>query len=404
MKKVVGQMFIFLLFVVFVNAVFLGEVNARKSLEEFRRQRESGLERYQQERQEDIEEIRQAYEEFYKKRRQAFRDFVDSMERRWGEGNARVPDRKNYVAYSEKRNRRHAVDFEEGKVEVEVILDPQDTENAVEQLHAQIVELVTDRGRDIVEEELDEESEEPSTAEPVLAGQLKNNAGEIVDESNAEQFAEEIIEANNISRQKVETEETGEQEVVSLDFSLIPNHLVERVARFQERVIKHARAWDLNPSLVFAIIHTESYFNPQARSHIPAYGLMQIVPQTAGKDAYNHIYGEQKLLGPNDLYDPDQNIKFGTAYIDLLLNRYLTPIENRENRLYCAIASYNTGAGNMSRAFVDNTSISQAADVINRLSPQQIYNKLYRDLPYEETRNYMEKITENQELYRQWDS
>ena len=384
----------------------VGVVSSRQSMEEFRQQRQTEIERVREEREEGIEEIRQAYEDFYAQRRAAFEEFVEEMEQRWGEGNVRVPDRTNYVAYNDARDRRHSVDFEGGNVEVEALVEPDSERSVEEQIKEQIIELVTDSGRDIIEEEIEEdpELEVHRDEQPVLVGQLETKDGEPVDESNAEQFADEIIEENGITSQTVDSEKNGPRQAVSIDFSLIPDHLVERVTQHADRIVSFAQQRDITPSLVFAIIHTESHFNPQARSWIPAYGLMQIVPQTAGKDAYNHLNGEYKLLGPDILYDPAQNIELGTAYIDLLLERYLSPISNPENRLYCAIASYNTGAGNMSRAFVDSMSVSEAAQVINRLSPQQVFDRLKRDLPYEETRNYMIKVTENQELYRQWDT
>ena len=66
--------------------------------------------------------------------------------------------------------------------------------------------------------------------------------------------------------------------------------------------------------LIYAIMESESSFNPMARSNIPAYGLMQIVPRSAGIDAYNFLYKEKKLLSSRYLYNPSNNIKMGTAY------------------------------------------------------------------------------------------
>lgn len=58
----------------------------------------------------------------------------------------------------------------------------------------------------------------------------------------------------------------------------------------------HAEKHDVDPALIMAIIHTESMFNPRARSHTPAYGLMQVVPHTGGRDAYHMIYGKKRKL------------------------------------------------------------------------------------------------------------
>ena len=83
---------------------------------------------------------------------------------------------------------------------------------------------------------------------------------------------------------------------------------------------------------------------------MPAYGLMQIVPESAGKDATQQLFGQPKLLAPSYLYNSDNNIQVGTTYLNILYYRYLRKIENPTSRLYCTIAAYNTGAGNVAKA------------------------------------------------------
>jgi membrane-bound lytic murein transglycosylase C len=90
----------------------------------------------------------------------------------------------------------------------------------------------------------------------------------------------------------------------------------------------------------------------------------------------------------------------GTAYINILYFRYLKKIENKTSRLYCTIAAYNTGAGNVARAFTGKTNISVAAKTINKLSPEQVYQKLLRNLPHDETRNYLKNVNERRTNYK----
>ena len=120
-----------------------------------------------------------------------------------------------------------------------------------------------------------------------------------------------------------------------------------RSTAFDTLIDHHARANDLNPVLVRAVIETESAFNPRARSHVGAMGLMQLMPGTA------------RDLGVVDPYDPEDNIRGGTKYLRSLLDRF-------DNNVELALAAYNAGPGAVER-----------------------YDGVP---PYRETRNYVAKI------------
>ena len=178
-------------------------------------------------------------------------------------------------------------------------------------------------------------------------------------------------------------------------------------ARLSARYVEAVRAQDerygLPPSLILAVIESESAFNPRARSDVPAYGLMQIVPQTAGRDASAFADGEGREFEPEYLYDSGHNIHLGAAYLKLLESRYQRDIENPVSRLYASIAGYNTGAGNVARAFTATTNIASAARIINKLPPEAVYRRLRAQLPYQETRNYIAAVVERQDRYRGMD-
>ena len=168
----------------------------------------------------------------------------------------------------------------------------------------------------------------------------------------------------------------------------------------QPSVKKYAGQNDLDESLVFAIIETESSFNPMAKSGVPAYGLMQIVPGSAGKDATQQLFGKPQLLSPSYLYNSENNIEVGATYLNILYYKFLKGITDSESRLYCTIAAYNTGAGNVAKAFTGKRRLSKAIPKINAKSPQEVYQHLRLNLPYEETRNYLDKVNRKMSVYR----
>jgi hypothetical protein len=87
-----------------------------------------------------------------------------------------------------------------------------------------------------------------------------------------------------------------------------------------------AREYQLDPNLVLAVIETESNFNPRAQSPKNAQGLMQLIPATAQR------------FGVRDVWDPEQNLRGGMAYLRWLLAHF-----NGDVRL--ALAGYNAGEG-----------------------------------------------------------
>ncbi|MFV2005752.1 MAG: murein transglycosylase domain-containing protein [Gammaproteobacteria bacterium] len=236
---------------------------------------------------------------------------------------------------------------------------------------------------------------------PLLHGQIRNSSGTLVTHENVAGFAKEVAASQRLKRTRVHSTDGINRVEISFSFRLVPNHLKIRAQRFSTFVRRYSEKLDVYAPLILAVIHTESAFNPMARSSAPAYGLMQLVPGSGARDAYLMVYGIDKHLAPEYLYDPENNIELGTAYLHILSSRYLRSIENQTSRMYCAIAAYNTGTGNVSRAFSDGASIRQAAPVINRMSSDQVYNRLRSDLPYEETRNYIKRVRDRIPLYEE---
>jgi len=140
----------------------------------------------------------------------------------------------------------------------------------------------------------------------------------------------------------------------------------------------------------------ESDFNPYAVSWVPAYGLMQIVPTTAGRDAFEKIHGRKGTPSRDYLFNVENNIRMGTAYLNILQTRYLVGVKNRTSREYCVIAAYNGGAGNVLRSFSNER--TQALAMINRSSPQAVYQRLRTKMP-KESQHYLQKVTRAKSNY-----
>lgn len=161
--------------------------------------------------------------------------------------------------------------------------------------------------------------------------------------------------------------------------------------RYRPLVEHHAARFGLPPALIFAVIHTESSFNPAALSPKNAQGLMQLVPDKGGLEALRYLSGDAFAAPPTpqQLSNPDFNILLGTAYLRLILDDYIPAWLPWEVRRDLALAAYNWGPERVTRYLIGTNPPGAVAEVRARLE---------QSAPAE-TREYVRRVNERLALY-----
>ncbi|HEX2919840.1 MAG TPA: transglycosylase SLT domain-containing protein [Bacteroidales bacterium] len=108
-----------------------------------------------------------------------------------------------------------------------------------------------------------------------------------------------------------------------------------KISGYDELIRKYSSGtlWDWR--LIASIICQESRFNPSVQSHMGAYGLMQIMPETA------------ETMGIDITSSPDSNIIAGLKYLDFLNSIYDNKVPDEKERIKFILASYNAGPGHV---------------------------------------------------------
>jgi len=320
------------------------------------------------------------FQKDFKKLIQTFRKAVGGV---WGDKEVKEPKPKVYVKYTQNYLARALVDFDKGVITIET-LDQQKPEKSLKNAIATTLLTPDDpRAVDLYTAKTIKLGETP-----FLYGEIKDHEGQDIRWSwRAERFADHLIKTS-LQTRSIQSKGHAKK-VLYTTISMIKDHHQVRAQKYKQLVEHFAQEFSVSKNLVYAIMKTESDFNPYAVSNAPAFGLMQIVPATAGQDVSKFL-NKPGLPSKRFLFKPNNNIQYGTAYLHLLENKYLNDIKNPVSREYCVIAAYNTGAGNVLRTFDPDR--DRAPHRINSLGPLQVYNTLRRKLPYDETRRYLTKV------------
>lgn len=307
---------------------------------------------------------------------------------KWGKQEAKIPTKKQYVKYTQNYQSRAVVDFDQGEVMVET-LDEGNPDASLR--NAIVTTLLTPDDPRSVDLFSDKSITLSSNEEPYLKGLVVDQKGKsIADPPGAETFADYLIKEKKQQRSIDVDGKTKNSNYVKI--AMVSNFSNKQAQKYSKAVNKYAAQYNISPSLVYAVIRTESNFNPYAVSPIPAYGLMQLVPSSGGRDAYRRATGNDGVPSKEYLFDANNNIELGAAYLNVLAFNYLEMIQNEVSREYAVISAYNTGTGNVLKTFSKDR--TEAVNAINRKSPSEVYAKLRADLPYEETRRYLEKVVD----------
>ncbi|TKB60305.1 MAG: DUF3393 domain-containing protein [Nitrospira sp.] len=304
----------------------------------------------------------------------------------WGEKEVKVPEQKKYVKYTQNYMSRTIVDFDNGTIVVETLDDKAPKESLKNAIVTTILTPDDPRSVDLF-------SDKPVTLTsdkpPYLLGLVVDQQGQpIRTPAQAEAFAASALETATKSR-PVDQNGTARQALIA-EIKMVANFSNKQAEKYRATVTRFAEQFKISPSLIFAVIRTESNFNPFAVSSAPAYGLMQLVPTSGGRDAYRKAKGTDTIPSREYLFDPENNIELGSAYLNVLSYNLLENIGNEVSREYCVISAYNTGPRNVFKTFAsDNTA---AINQINNLEPPAVYDQLRNNLPYQETRDYLVKV------------
>lgn len=144
--------------------------------------------------------------------------------------------------------------------------------------------------------------------------------------------------------------------------------------KYSEYVERYSDEYGLEPSLVYAVIRTESGFDPDAQSDAGACGIMQMMPSSF--EWLQQKRGTEGEYTTEDLFNPEVCIDYGCYLLKYFYDYY------GDER--CAVAAYN--AGFVVGEWLADSSYSKDGKTLD-------------NIPYPETSNYVDKVESAKEMY-----
>lgn len=313
--------------------------------------------------------------------------FSEKAHKVWGQ-DYEEPSVHTMVKYLDDYHTRVHIDFAQGRIRVE----SERSKTPLKSLqHAIAATLLTPADPNRVD--LYTATDMGLVGKPFLAGSVVDNEGQaITSQWRADRYSQYLVQHKLQKR--------GARYWV--DIPMVNRFKQRNAEQYRQWVVEAARRYNVSPSLILAVMETESSFNPFAVSHAGAYGLMQVMQNTAGRDVFQRIYQRNDRPSREYLLDPARNIDAGTAYITILRDVYLREVKDPTKREYCIIAAYNGGTGNLLKAFHKDRKAAIAR--INAMSAKDVYQRIVRHHPKDESRRYLVKVTQAKPNYAHWNT
>ena len=351
----------------------------KEGFEEEQRLQQEQWEKFTKEGEDLFVETEQDWQRMLREQQKEWERMVAEINRIWLD--SLTTTKKEWVDYSDQYSTRSYVNFENGDMVLATMIKTSET---------RITELSKERIRRQLGKALS--SNNPS-GRSILAGQIVDSRGEVVTQQNLDRYLnEEVFPRLMRDPQPLLGKDGLSRYKLSVPMKLIPNHTMVRAQPYIPEVQRQSQRFRLRPELVMAVMHTESYFDPLARSHVPAYGLMQLVPIYGAREAYHYVYGNDRILPANYLYQPTNNIELGTAYLNLLIYKHFATENHPVKNLYLSICGYNWGPTSIQRKIIRRYPTAN-------MTSEQLYVVLRQRTP-QETSDYLQRVTERMPMYQ----
>ncbi len=394
--RILKIIFIVFLFLLSSNLFANSTTNTNNNFEQYKQKQNNKFKMYKKNLNNDFTKYKKAYA-------LAFKAYKKSILKKWNKAEFSTPSK--WVSYGKFYNSKQVVDFKNQKITFEVFA--KNKKEAIKRFQAMQKQLLKANIKNSFQNDhfeqnlskITKENNTPNSKMKILASILPKNYLE-----NALKTLSKESKINKISKNSeikvFEKDKQKAKNTYKIVLQFPKNSLLKSAKIYKKLVLKNSSKNSIPPALSYAIIECESYFNPLARSNIPAFGLMQIVPESAGLDTYRYFFGKARLLSPAYLYEPKNNIFIGVGYLHIIYFKYMKNIKNPLSRIYCTICAYNTGSGNVAKAFEGDNNIYKASFKINTMSPKEVYFYLLKHLKYQETKTYLKKVRKRMFFYQ----